>query len=307
MGARCSPLSPNLSGRDSLAHSRRGEWIAHRHFQLAAPITILLCCALFIAGCTAISASSTVRRIALLAPFEGRYREIGYNALYAARLALADYGNAAIELLAVDDGGTVETAALHMQAVAQDPSIIAIIGLGYDAAHTLTQEAVGDLPYLIVGNWAEERAAENVYILSSSAINSAITIPATTAITEAAQLPAPFSGGEIIGLEGFARLREDLSEITLITSGTLPDTGFRERYISSDLYVPEPNHLATLIYDTLNFILSAEAANRADATNLMNVTYSGINGEISFVDGWWASAPVYRYEYSADGRLAPAG
>ncbi len=41
----------------------------------------------------AVKRTPTIYRIALLAPFEGRYREIGYNALYAARMAF-DYEEA---------------------------------------------------------------------------------------------------------------------------------------------------------------------------------------------------------------------
>ncbi|MBE2183871.1 MAG: hypothetical protein IAE89_10635, partial [Anaerolineae bacterium] len=52
---------------------------------LARYLLITLACALCLAGCGATAATPKVQRIALLAPFEGRYREIGYNALYAAR------------------------------------------------------------------------------------------------------------------------------------------------------------------------------------------------------------------------------
>ena len=38
----------------------------------------------------AIQRTSTPYKIALLAPFEGRYRDVGYDALYAARLALSE-------------------------------------------------------------------------------------------------------------------------------------------------------------------------------------------------------------------------
>ncbi len=269
---------------------------------------IMLACTLCLTGCGMLSATPKVQRIALFAPFEGRYREIGYNALYAARLALADSGNHAIELLAVDDGGTAETAALHLQAIEQDSSVIAAIGLGYHAAEPATQQVLGDLPYLIVGYWAEDRAAENSFILANAAIRSAITIPATISITEAARLDAPFSGGEVIGLKGFASLRDNLRDITLITSGSLPDAAFRERYLASDLYVPEPNHLATLVYDAVNFIVAGRTGSRDEALGWLNTgIYAGINGEISFSGGWWQHAPLNRYEFSAERALVAEG
>src|SRR5690349_2126250 len=43
----------------------------------------------FLSGC-AITPHELTPRIALLAPFEGRYREVGYNAYYAVRLAFVD-------------------------------------------------------------------------------------------------------------------------------------------------------------------------------------------------------------------------
>jgi len=73
-------------------------------------------------------------RVALLAPFEGRYREIGYNALYAARLAFTESGFANVELMPIDDGGSVVTAVLRARALTHDPQVIGALILGYQAA-----------------------------------------------------------------------------------------------------------------------------------------------------------------------------
>jgi ABC-type branched-subunit amino acid transport system substrate-binding protein len=73
-----------------------------------------------VVGCGA-TRSYAITRIALLAPFEGRYREVGYNAYYAALLALGESGSTQIELLAVDDGGSPATAAQRAAALARDP------------------------------------------------------------------------------------------------------------------------------------------------------------------------------------------
>ncbi len=55
--------------------------------------------------------TTVVRR--LVAPFEGSYRSIGYDAVYAARLAAGDQRNGGIdgvrlELVAYDDRGETE-------------------------------------------------------------------------------------------------------------------------------------------------------------------------------------------------------
>ena len=59
-----------------------------------------------VSACAVVRTPSIVR-MALLAPFEGRYREVGYNALYAARLGFCRrQAILQVDLLAVDDGGT---------------------------------------------------------------------------------------------------------------------------------------------------------------------------------------------------------
>ena len=63
------------------------------------------------------------RKIALLAPFEGQYRDIGYNALYALRMAFADTRPHDTQLLAIDDGGTVESAIDRVRALNLDPAV----------------------------------------------------------------------------------------------------------------------------------------------------------------------------------------
>ena len=79
---------------------------------------------------TACVPSATPMKLALLAPFEGRFREIGYNALYAIRLAFDDAKPRNIQLLAVDDGGSVESAVARVKALNLDPAVAAIIALG---------------------------------------------------------------------------------------------------------------------------------------------------------------------------------
>src|SRR4051794_35174325 len=89
----------------------------------------LLIFALFLSACGVMH--TPITRIALLAPFEGRYREIGYNALYAARLALADAADPQIELLPIDAGG--DQAAERARALSLDPQVKTVILLGYEA------------------------------------------------------------------------------------------------------------------------------------------------------------------------------
>jgi hypothetical protein len=265
-----------------------------RLFRASLPILMLL----LVAGCAAMHPATPVR-IALLAPFEGRYREIGYNALYAARMALADKGGVNIELLAVDDGGTAESAADRARALARDPLVKAVIVLGDGAADANTQKAYGDLPVLMVGNWTDRPETSNVFILSSPEIMQ--QIKTTRDVTEAARLPSPVTGGDLFALEQFRKLRGSLDGVTVLSSGSPPDSAFRERYLASAPFAPEPNLLATLSYDATAIALQAATSPDALST-LRDIQYNGLNGDLAFRNGWWADAPVHRYEYQ-DGNL----
>ncbi|MBK8025689.1 MAG: hypothetical protein IPK19_30930 [Chloroflexi bacterium] len=66
---------------------------------------------LILAGGCAPQATPGINRVALLAPFEGANRLIGYEALYAARMAAADAGDLWLELLPIDDGNSQASSA----------------------------------------------------------------------------------------------------------------------------------------------------------------------------------------------------
>ena len=70
---------------------------------MAAKRLFVLLITLLVTGC-AVNRTAEITRIALLAPFEGRYREVGYDLLYAARLALREGGYTGIEILPANLG-----------------------------------------------------------------------------------------------------------------------------------------------------------------------------------------------------------
>ncbi len=100
-----------------------------------------------------------VLKIGLVAPFEGRYRSVGYDAVYAARLAVREInaaggvGGYALALVAFDDGGTVEGAEAAARALLVDEAVVAVLGhyrpLSSAAAQPLYGE--GGLPFLSIG------------------------------------------------------------------------------------------------------------------------------------------------------------
>ncbi|MBN1313970.1 MAG: ABC transporter substrate-binding protein [Anaerolineales bacterium] len=96
---------------------------------------LLLMLLLLMAGCSQFPGSTQpVVRIGLVAPFEGRHREIGYDLIYSARLAVREWNaaggveNYRIELVAMDDGGDPEMAVLAAQSLAVDPDVVCVMG-----------------------------------------------------------------------------------------------------------------------------------------------------------------------------------
>lgn len=268
---------------------------------------LILCGVLLLTGCGLIR-DRVPDRIALLAPFEGRGREIGYNALYAARLALADSGGA-VALLPIDDGGTVESAADRAAALQRDERVQAVLLLGTAAADPLVQAALGDLPAVIVGGWTTDRAAETVFLLAAQTQAAALTIPVTQPITDA--LPAAAVVGEIGGLAGFPLLHPAFDRVTYVTSGDLPPPDFTERYLSSDLYVPPPNPLAIRVYDAtawLAALVTTDPERGSVAARLSAESFtSQYSGALRFTaEGWWDAAPLHTFTYEADGTLIRA-
>ncbi|MBN1430631.1 MAG: ABC transporter substrate-binding protein [Anaerolineae bacterium] len=92
----------------------------------------LLAAMLFLAGC--INAPPRTLKIGLVAPFEGRYREIGEEVIPAARLAvrqfagLDTYADVRIELVAYDDAGDPQQAIEQARRLAVDPEVVAVVG-----------------------------------------------------------------------------------------------------------------------------------------------------------------------------------
>ncbi|MFQ3565498.1 MAG: hypothetical protein SNJ59_00730 [Aggregatilineales bacterium] len=256
-----------------------------------------------LSGC-GLSQTPRTWRIALLAPFEGRYREVGYNALYAARLALHDAAVDHIELLPIDDGGSATSAAARAHGLARDPLVLAAVTLGYAATDSNVQHNFADVPILIVGNWDASPTHSGVFQLSNPQISSMTNLPARIEVTDAARAPAPLVASEIASLNGFVRLRDRLDDVTIVTSAALPNTEWAERFMDSDLFAPAPGLLALLTYDAVRLLATIDAHDRKRMrAGIERSDYAGLSGRIRFVDGYWQDAPIHRYRYASSGLL----
>ncbi|MFN2270375.1 MAG: ABC transporter substrate-binding protein [Anaerolineae bacterium] len=104
----------------------------------ASRLLLLASCFLLLASCAFPGAVRPTVKIGLVAPFEGRYRYVGYDVIYAVRLAVREVnaaggvGGYSVELVAYDDGAD----AAHAEAMAVeqarklavDPEVVAVIG-----------------------------------------------------------------------------------------------------------------------------------------------------------------------------------
>lgn len=86
---------------------------------------------LMLAGCASVD---PVVKIGLVAPFEGRHRAIGYDAIYSARLAVREInqsggiGGYRVALVALDDRGEAEFARSAAASLAIDDGVVAVVG-----------------------------------------------------------------------------------------------------------------------------------------------------------------------------------
>jgi len=83
---------------------------------------------------SACAAPPPTAKIALVAPFEGRLRRVGYDAFPAMRLAIREQiaaggiGDAYVTFIAYNDDGDPQAATRIAHNVARDPEVVAVIG-----------------------------------------------------------------------------------------------------------------------------------------------------------------------------------
>ena len=81
-----------------------------------------------------IRSTKPVVKIGLVAPFEGRYRSLGYEALYAAKWAVQQRNEAGgvagylVELVALDDGDDPDSSAFQAEKFAVDRDVMGVVG-----------------------------------------------------------------------------------------------------------------------------------------------------------------------------------
>ena len=90
---------------------------------------------LLLAACSGPGSVKPTVKIGLSAPFEGLYRDLGYEALYAVRLAVRERnaegglgGRYLVELVALNDLNEAKTAVEQARKMAVDPGVMGVLG-----------------------------------------------------------------------------------------------------------------------------------------------------------------------------------
>jgi ABC-type branched-subunit amino acid transport system substrate-binding protein len=144
-----------------------------------------------------LSACASVKpvvKIGLVAPFEGRERAVGYDAIYAARLAVRQanaaggIGGYRVTLVALDDRGDPELASQTAAALVVDPQVVAVVGHYLPATTAAAAEvyAKAGLPLLPAG--APPFAAADPAALPLD------FVAAYEAVTPFDETPGPYAG-----------------------------------------------------------------------------------------------------------------
>jgi ABC-type branched-subunit amino acid transport system substrate-binding protein len=203
-----------------------------------------------------------VVKIGLVAPFEGRYREVGYEVIYAVRLAVREanaaggVGGYSVELMALDDAGDSEMAAEQARKLETDPQVVGVIGHWlssttsaaapeYDRAGIPLLDPISD--NALPPSAFRLRASPCIYLLANGCYDS------WSVVTQ--------SLGAGDRLTAIAPLPADSAD---------PDFAVRYRAISNGL---EPRFNAVLAYDAAHVLL---AAIERDVTKNKTATRSGV-------------------------------
>lgn len=261
----------------------------------------LLPSSVFLSSCLAVT--RPVVKIGLAAPFEGRYRNLGYEVIYAVRLAVRE-ANAAggvagysVELAALDDSGEAEMAAEQARKLATDPQVMAVLGHWLEATTAVAAPEYERLKLPLLDPVSAGLLPEEIYRLWQSPCQLVTVVGC-------------FNTWEELALA-------NTEPVTLTSPIPLPadstDPAFAERYRAISNGV-EPRFAAVLAYDSTRLLFDAIAreisANGAPSragvqAQLAQSDYAGLSGSFSFdaEREWQRAGEGWKYVWR-DGGLA---
>lgn len=156
-----------------------------------------------LAGCRTAVPIPRVVKIGLVGSFEGLYRSCGYEALYAAKAALADWnerggvGGHPVELVALDDSGSAAQARTQPAELAVDRDVLGVVGhaLRHTTAAAQAEYAGLGLPLVSPTAWTGNPRSDGVFFAGASYLHEALTAAQGAGLSPGARL-AVVGGGE---------------------------------------------------------------------------------------------------------------
>jgi hypothetical protein len=99
---------------------------------------------------------------------------------------------------------------------------------------------------------------------------------------------------EMASLREFAALQPNLGTVTILSTASLPDANFIERYRASDAFAPEPRLYATATYEAMAWAIAAllTGLSRAEAAAYLTEHYP-------------RDLPTLAYHFDDNGKLLP--
>ncbi len=235
-------------------------------------------------------------KIALVAPFEGRQRQVGYDVFPAMRLAIREQiaaggvGGAFVTFIAYNDSADPQMAARVAHNVALDPEVLTVMG-HLTLSTTLAAMAVytaANLPLLTLLTPADQLPKSPFVFNLSPSLGSA-KAEVKSAKCEALGDTSPYAPCTFPAppLSELPQAQRALKAFTGLSLGPLPS----------------PRSIAA--YDATNVLLAAirvDAQAHGTPTRagvaeaLRTVQYAGLLGDISFNEkGVWETAPLWVY------------
>jgi ABC-type branched-subunit amino acid transport system substrate-binding protein len=245
-------------------------------------------------ACTACLAPKPTVKIALVAPFEGRLRQVGYGAFPAMRLAIrqaaAEATHVHVTFIAYNDDGDPAKAARIAHNVARDPEVVAVIG-HFALSTTLAALAVytqAGLPVIVPTLPAQAVPSDPLVFRLGPGSTSARQVVRT------ARCDLLDDAWSATGLPPCA---SDAPPVADLPNAQHALAGFTEVSLG-----PPPGPRAIVAYDATMLVIRAirqaggQPTRTSVAAALRRARYDGLLGQINFDKGnTWADAPMWVY------------
>ncbi len=267
------------------------------------------------------NAPATIK-IGLVAPFSGRYREIGYQAIHGARLALSEFNATGgahgrpVALLALDDASHDDAAVEQANRMLTDSAVVAVIGHWLDGPTSAAAPIYARAGLPVLATSAAPTAPENggrtffrfypttevlttamagnatQYGLRASCLCDVVTGAEFLAIGHPNYLNAAVIGGPLWSLQEFARLAgNNANGSYFITPGPHPPAVTEVSVFLANhrvAFPSEPVGWASLhAYEATRVLLTALSTAPLPtapyvADALTQTDFSGVSGHVSF-------------------------